>query len=116
MRLIIAGGRDYQLTEADYLRLDAIHERYCVVEVFSGGATGADECGKQWAAKNDIVFTCYPADWKNHGKAAGPIRNRQMANEAQAVALFPGGRGTESMWKEADAAGIRIFDFRKSGQ
>ena len=36
-----------------------------------------------------------------------------MAQYADAVALFPGGIGTKSMYNEAVAAGIVIYDFRK---
>jgi predicted Rossmann-fold nucleotide-binding protein len=34
-----------------------------------------------------------------------------MAEYADAVALFPGGRGTASMRKEAEKAGIEVYDF-----
>ena len=44
-------------------------------------------------------------------KAAGPIRNKEMAEYADAVALFPGGTGTESMFKEAKAADIKIYNY-----
>jgi predicted Rossmann-fold nucleotide-binding protein len=35
-----------------------------------------------------------------------------MAEYADAVALFPGGRGTENMASEAAKAGLKVFDFR----
>jgi hypothetical protein len=35
-----------------------------------------------------------------------------MAKCADAVALFPGGRGTENMYQEALKAGLIIYDFR----
>lgn len=108
MAVIVAGGRDYQFTADDIAKL----ERIPVREVVSGGATGADRCGEQWAESRGIPVKQFPADWKTHGRAAGPIRNRQMAEYADAVALFPGGRGTASMAKEAEKAGIAIYDFR----
>lgn len=54
----------------------------------------------------------FPADWKSHGRAAGPIRNEPMAEYADGVALFPGGRGTASMKREAAKRGLRVFVFR----
>ncbi|MDF1659966.1 MAG: SLOG family protein [Verrucomicrobiales bacterium] len=108
MAVIVAGGRDYQFTDDDIAKLDGIPIR----EVVSGGASGADRCGEQWAESRGIPVKRFPADWKTHGRAAGPIRNRQMAEYADAVALFPGGRGTASMAKEAEKAGIVIYDFR----
>ncbi len=110
MKLIIAGGRDYQLSQTDYQKLDSLISRVeCVV---SGGATGVDRCGEIWARKNKLPLKIFPADWKQYGRKAGPIRNKQMAEYADAVALFPGGIGTESMHQEAIKRRLEVFDFR----
>ena len=111
LRLIIAGGRDYKLTSEDKAALDALMGR--VVEVVCGCCTGADEGGKQWAIDHNIPVQYFPANWTKYGDAAGPIRNEQMAVYANAVALFPGGKGTASMARIAKGYGLRIFDFRK---
>lgn len=110
MRLIIAGGRDYQFTEEDKAWLDAIHAKYKVTMVISGGARGADYCGEAWAAANGILVLVKPAEWNVHGKAAGPIRNEEMAREATAVALFSGGKGTASMRSIAKRYGLQMFE------
>ena len=102
---IIAGGRDYNITMSDEAWLDTLPIR----EVVSGGASGVDAGGEAWAKKRGIPIKRFPADWKTHGRAAGPIRNRQMAEYADAVVLFPGGRGTDSMRREAERQGLRIF-------
>ena len=107
LAVVIAGGRDYQFTDEDIARLDALPIR----EVVSGGAKGADQCGEDWAKVRDIAVRRFPADWKAHGRAAGPIRNRKMAEYADAVVLFPGGRGTASMRKEAERAGVTVYDY-----
>lgn len=111
MRLIIAGGRDYRLSAADFARLDTI---LGVTEVVSGACRGVDQDGEAWAAGWGLPVKRFPADWKTHGKAAGPLRNRQMAQYADAVALFPGGIGTASMHAEALAVGLTIYDWRGS--
>lgn len=108
MKLIICGGRDYELSAAAYDKLWNIHG---VTEVVSGGATGADACGEFWARVSHVPVKRFPADWGFHGKAAGPIRNRQMAEYADAVALFKGGKGTANMRAEAERAGLIIYDF-----
>lgn len=108
MKLIIAGGRDYQLTKDDYQKLFTIQD---VTEIVSGGALGADLCGEIYASIHGIPVKRFPADWVTHGKAAGPIRNRQMAEYADAVALFNGGKGTASMHLEAQRAGLIIYNF-----
>jgi hypothetical protein len=107
VRCVVAGGRDYQFTNEDKERLDALP----IGELVSGGASGADRCGEQWAASKGITIKRFPADWNTHGRAAGPIRNRQMAEYADVVALFPGGRGTASMRREAERAGCIVYDF-----
>ena len=109
MKLIIAGGRTYRLTQKD---LDALNQ-LDISEVISGGASGADASGESYAHFEGLPVKRFPADWQTHGRSAGPIRNKQMAEYADAVALFPGGKGTESMYREAKSAGIVIYDFRK---
>lgn len=110
MKLIIAGGRDYYFDHDDLAKLLPLVDR--VTEVVCGGATGADACGKTWGEAHGIPVKPFLPDWKKHGRAAGPIRNREMAEYADAVALFPGGRGTASMFSEAKRVGIKIFDWR----
>ena len=112
MRLIIAGGRDYSLSPVQLAALDAIHHDERITQVVSGGATGVDASGEAWARRNRIPVVVHKADWGKHGKAAGPRRNAEMAKVADAVALFKGGRGTASMFAEAERAGIRVYDFR----
>lgn len=106
MKLIIAGGRNYHLTAEDFNWLDSIPD---ITEVVSGGCKGADAGGEAWATLRKIPIKRFNADWVKHGKAAGPLRNRQMAQYADAVILFPGGRGTESMYREAISAQLRIY-------
>lgn len=115
MKTIIAGGRNYQFTSADEEFLDSIMDT--ITEVVEGGAPGADRCARNWAIKRGIPFRTFNADWDKYGNAAGPIRNRQMAEYAFAnggqCVLFPGGKGTDSMYNEAWEADLVIHDRRK---
>lgn len=108
MKTIIAGGRDYHLDQWDELALNLLD----ITEVVSGCCRGVDTDGANWAKKKGIPIAYFPADWANNKKAAGPIRNRQMAEYADAVVLFPGSRGTENMYQEAMKRGLTIFDYR----
>jgi len=112
MKLIIAGGRNYRFTDEDWDSLEALHKVTPITEVVCGGAEGADEYGRQWAILNDIPVKMFPANWDQHGKSAGPIRNREMAEYADAVVLFPGGKGTQSMCENAVKHGLSIYDRR----
>lgn len=109
MRLIIAGGRRYRLKREDYEFLDSLDD---VTEVVSGKCTGADRDGESWAKSRKIPVNPFPANWKKFGNAAGPMRNKEMSMHADAVVLFPGGKGTASMAEEAEKAGLKIFDRR----
>lgn len=106
MTTIIAGGRDYNLTEEDFLWLDTLK----ITEVVTGGARGVDTGGFNYGWSRGIPVKTFLPDWKAHGKAAGPIRNAKMAAYATRCVLFPGGRGTASMRQEAKKAGLTIIE------
>lgn len=99
MRLIIAGGRDFKPTPESDKLMRVIFSCYPVEEVVSGKARGADTYGETCAKLYGVPVKSFPADWDRLGKAAGHIRNKQMAEYADAVVLFHGGSGTMSMRK-----------------
>lgn len=88
MKVVIAGGRDFEDSSLLFSRMDEFHEEFQVSEVVSGGTTGADRLGERWAASKNIPVKKFPALWHIHGRAAGPIRNKQMAQYADAVIVF----------------------------
>lgn len=97
MKVIIAGTRnvdDYKLVVDTITR-----SGYNITEVVSGCATGVDRLGETWARANNIPIKEMPADWHRHGKAAGPYRNREMAEYADAAIIIWDGesRGTRNM-------------------
>jgi len=111
MRVIVCGGRDYADREAAFAALDRFHARNGITCLIQGGATGADALAYEWASSRFITVHNVPADWKKHGKAAGPVRNKQMLHDyfPHAVIAFPGGRGTDGMIKQAKAAGVPVY-------
>lgn len=108
-RTIIAGGRDYHLTKEDRAFLDTLP----ICEVVSGGAPGADSGGEAWAALREVPVRRFPANWAKYGKAAGPMRNQEMADYAEAVVLFPGGAGTADMRRRAKSSGLIFWEPRR---
>lgn len=73
-----------------------------VDEVVSGGARGADAAGEVWARRQGCAVEVFPADWELYGRGAGPRRNGQMADHADAlVALWDGvSSGTKDMIRQ----------------
>ncbi|MCP4341317.1 MAG: DUF2493 domain-containing protein [Desulfobulbaceae bacterium] len=123
-KVIIAGGRDFD----DYALLrdkcDKILSRFVtqpylkhkgLVEIVSGTANGADKLGEVYAIHQDFEIARFPADWddidtepcvlrqnragKQYNALAGNIRNKKMAEYADALIAFWDGksRGTQDM-------------------
>lgn len=111
MTAIVAGGRNYRLTQDDIAKLDALP----IDTVVHGDCSGVDKDAAQWASHHSYTVWAHPADWKKYGKAAGPIRNREMVKIADVCVLFPGGRGTDDMFRAAVDAGLQIYDYRNQG-
>lgn len=112
MRLLVCGGRDFSDTTLAYRVLDKLHRERMIGVVIEGDARGADRIAGYWARRNRIDNLKFPADWRAHGKAAGPIRNKRMLDEGKpdAVLAFPGGRGTANMIEQARGAGIEVIE------
>lgn len=108
MRVIIAGGREYELSAEDLEVLDRLKTTLPISEVVCGMARGADLGGRDWALANGIPVREFPADWQGLGRKAGPIRNQAMADYAEALVAFPGGKGTADMVTKATARGLKV--------
>lgn len=97
MKLVIAGTRTLKVAPEDILafichnKLDLTLE-----EVVSGGAKGIDTNAIAMAKANNLPYKVFEADWNTHGKAAGPIRNKQMADYADALLLIWDGKSKGS--------------------
>ena len=113
MRICVCGGRDYNDREKVWSVLDtakAIMPNFTLVH---GDAKGADSLADAWARYNGIETDPFPADWELNGKAAGPIRNRQMiASGIACLIAFPGGRGTADMVAACIKAGIPVKEIK----
>lgn len=110
MKVLVCGGREYSDKAALYATLDAIHEKTPITDIVHGAARGADMLAHQWAYERQVRMWPCPAHWKDHGRAAGPLRNKRMLTEHKIdlVVAFPGGQGTADMLRRAKAAGIAI--------
>jgi len=99
-KLVVSGGRNYSDGQRLYDELDRQHAAWPIAEIVHGNASGADRIADRWAADRKIRVRKFPANWKQLGRKAGPMRNAQMAKYGDHLVAFPGDRGTSSMMKE----------------
>jgi len=75
----VCGSRDWTDTTLIYRWL-SLFDPDTIIE---GEARGADQRAAWWAFDNNVPCMRFPAEWKKYGKAAGPIRNKQMLDEGK---------------------------------
>lgn len=91
MKTIIAGCRNITDPAALEAALGDSGWKADITEVVCGMARGADMLGFDWANQYGIPVAKFPADWERYGKKAGPTRNRQMGDYADAlIAIWDG--------------------------
>lgn len=111
-RLLVTGGRDYSDVDRLTLELDGWLDLHPDMTLVHGACpSGADYYADAWAKARSIPTERYPADWKRHGRGAGPKRNQVMADTKPDVALaFPGGAGTADCVRRLKAAGVSVYE------
>jgi len=111
MKLIIAGSRDIYITS---LAVSAIISSLQLqpTEIVSGGCKGPDKIGEDVAYIDELTLKVFKADWQTYGKAAGPIRNREMANYADKLLLIWDGKskGSYNMKKEMGKLNKPVYE------
>ncbi len=128
MRIIVCGPRRGVRGDDVWDALDRIQENLYVGEemvVVTGGnfedVTSADALAHAWAYHRGLEPVTFEADWDRYGAAAGPKRNRKMAEAGADLCLAfgrickcgqrPGAHmthGTASMVNEAIAELIEV--------
>lgn len=113
--VVVTGGRNFADYDLVRLTLDDVVERYDVNCLVQGGASGADALAKKYRrldAKRPLAMCEAKPNWKLHGKAAGPIRNRWMLENWKplVVVAFPGGRGTADCVRQARELGLTVLE------
>lgn len=110
MKIIIAGCRDFNNYELLKSKLDFYFQNIEIKEIVSGACSGADKLGERYAHEHNIPVKQFPANWNVYGKQAGPLRNEQMSQYADALVAFWDGksRGTSDMINRAKAHNLKI--------
>tara|TARA_Y100000780_G_scaffold232443_1_gene263957 strand:+ start:3901 stop:4263 length:363 start_codon:yes stop_codon:yes gene_type:complete len=113
MKVLVAGGRDFDNKDWLFKELNAIHSAEPITQIIDGGARGADSLAYLWAHQMGIDNYRAFANWEKYGKKAGWVRNNEMADLGpDLVVLFPGGVGTQMMYDIALKRNIMILDLR----
>lgn len=123
-KVIIAGGRnfnDYELLRssmdkllsskvADNIIIEIVSGCNKTIDKNTGEIYGADYLGTCYAAERGYIVKEFPANWKQWGLPAGPLRNKQMAKYADACVCFWDGKskGTSWMIKFAEKENLRL--------
>lgn len=81
MKILVCGGRHF----SNYSILSSVLDEYLAkcdyreeIEIVSGGCKGADTLAEKYANENSIASKIFLANWVKYGRAAGPIRNKEM--------------------------------------
>lgn len=112
-RVLVTGSRDWEdrdlveaalLAETDPSGLPMV--------LIHGGARGLDRVAADLAGVlgwREVPFPVKKADWRYHGRAAGPLRNQKMVDYGADICLafpLPKSQGTWDCLRRAKAAGI----------
>jgi hypothetical protein len=113
MKTIIAGLRGIEPSKAEELVRKAVKESGWedqITEIIHGCAPGIDSAAGR-IYKDKLPITAIPANWNKHGNYAGPLRNKQMAEVADAlIAVWDGrSKGTGNMISTAKKLGLKIY-------
>lgn len=110
-RVLVTGSRNWPAPSQVWAELDEIRGLLHpgdTITVVHGAARGADTAAANWCKARartpgaDIVEEPHPADWQQHGRAAGHIRNAEMVALGADICLAfangdtPGTRGCVS--------------------
>lgn len=99
MKIVIAGSRNLEKKQKvvyHCIKYALAMLQFEPIEIVSGTAVGVDKWGEWYAKQHGINIKRFPADWTKHGRAAGPIRNNEMADYCDAGIVIINNESTGS--------------------
>lgn len=114
MRVLVCGSRDWtDIRPIRTVLCGLVHRFGYPFTVVHGAARGADHLAGVAAFGEDMTIEEFPADWTQHGRSAGFIRNQQMIDTGPDVVwafkTTPESVGTNHTISLAKAAGIPVY-------
>lgn len=124
-KVIVAGGRDFGDYEYMSEKLDELF--WCSdvfqtypIKIISGMADGTDTLAIRYADEYGMTKILFPANWKEHPRMAGILRNEDMLTIATHLVAFWNGKshGTKHMIEIAREKGIPVwvFEYNSDGK
>lgn len=110
-KVAIIGSRDFYEPMALKYGLHTFRKLYDIEHIVSGGAKGADKLGEMYADKYGIKKLIFLPDWKQFGRKAGFMRNKDIIENCDVVFAFwdMKSKGTEHSVKLSHKLKKKIF-------
>lgn len=113
--VLVCGDRNWHNREPIKRELSRLPPGTIIVE---GGAWGADTVARGVALELGFDVITVWANWRKHGRSAGPIRNRKMLNMKPRLVIafhhdLSKSKGTADTVQEARKRGIKVIVIRK---
>ncbi len=112
MRVLCCGDRNWTSYEIVRRELEKLNNNTIIIE---GCAIGADSISGYVARTLNYPILEFPADWNKYGRAAGPIRNKQMLVEGKPDLVLAfhndieNSKGTKNMVDIARKTGVKVI-------
>lgn len=121
IRVLVCGSRDWGDLNTIGERLSLLPPDTTIIHgAASRGVDGrevsADALADVVARELNMDVEPHPADWKTHGRAAGPIRNLEMLDSGIDLVLAfqrDMSKGTQHTIREAQRRGVAVEVFTK---
>ena len=114
--MIVAFSGSRIESQARFYRVDDVLKRLPKDTVVHVGdcPTGTDAHVAYHCKKYGLQCVVFRADWRTHGRKAGPLRNGRMLTDCEVLYAFPcdpgegESRGTRDAIRQAEVLGLRV--------
>jgi len=111
IKILICGSRDWSDRAVIIDRFASFPPKIMIIH---GGCRGADTIAGEVALSLGMEVKCFPANWGEYGRGAGPRRNQAMIDEGKPNLVIAfhddlaSSRGTRDMVARAMKSGIPV--------